>query len=533
MTHGPATPTVDRGDSARTLLLGAVRFRRGLRRFLADAISPEDSRATIRRRLARRDEAFLEMLARAVYGHPRSPYLALLRAAGCELGDVRALVAREGLERALERLRLAGVHVQLDELKGKAPAIRGGAAFRFRPGDFDNPLVRPHFTASSGGSRGAPTRTLIELDYLADRTPLWSVWLAEHGVLDAPLVFVTPYHAGSVNLQLVCARAGQRFVRWFATARGGSLRSRLAARYVNGLTARIGGFPGPELVGASGLEPAARYLAGLVAAGRPPCVNTAPSMALRLVRALPEARALAGVTFLLGYEPLTAARRRAIERAGARAVATYGFAEGGTVGQQCRVPAEPDDVHVARDTFAVVPDGAVRAEPAGGAPLLLTSLLPSAPKILLNASIGDTATLVTRDCGCGFDQLGYRQHLHTIRSGQKATGEGVTFLGADLARVLEDALPPRFGGAPTDYQLLEEDGPDGLTRYRLLVSPAVGALDEPEVARAFLAELARLRPAYRFMVDQWARVGALTVARQQPLLSARGKLLAFRSRGAG
>ena len=528
MRPAPTLPGASSGDSARSLLRGALRFRRGLRRFLAETISPEDSRRVIRERLARREDAFLDMLTRSVYAHPRSPYLALLRAAGCELGDVRALVAREGLEGALESLRRAGVYVELEELKGRAPAVRGNRTFRFQAGDFDNPLVRPHFTASSGGSRGSPTRTLIELDYLADRVPLWSVWLAEHGVLEAPLVFVTPYHAGSVNLQLICARAGQRFVRWFATARGGSFRARLAARYVNGLTARIGGFPRPVFV-VGGFEVAARYLAALAAKGRPSCVNASPSTAIRLLRTLPEPRALAGTTFLLGYEPLTVARRRAIEDSGARVAATYGFAEGGTVGQQCRAPVEPDDVHVARDLFAVIPDAAGPEEPGGASLVRLTSLLSSAPKVLLNASLGDTATLVTRDCGCGLDRLGYRQHLHTIRSAQKATGEGVTFLGADVARVLEDALPSRFGGAPTDYQLLEEDGPDGLTRYRLLVSPEAGSPDEQAVAAVFLAELARLRPAYRFMVDQWVQVGALAVERRRPLPSPRGKLLAFRS----
>ena len=35
---------------------------------------------------------------------------------------------------------------------------------------------------------------------------------------------------------------------------------------------------------------------------------------------------------------------------------TYGFSEGGTVGQQCRHPTEPDDVHVAKDAFAVIED---------------------------------------------------------------------------------------------------------------------------------------------------------------------------------
>jgi hypothetical protein len=509
------------------MLLGFARFGRGLRAFLERPITLDEAKRTILDRSARRDDAFLALVRRGIIGHTRSPYRALLRAAGCEVGDVEALVRREGLEGALERLRAAGVFVGLEELKGRQPARRGSETFHFVESDFDNPLIRPGVTWASSGSRGAPTRILIDLDYLAERAPLWCLWFAEHGLLGAPLVFVAPYHPGSVNLHLICAKFGSRFVRWFATARDGSLAYRLAAGYLNGLVARIGQLPGPELVGSDDLPRVGRYLQQLVRSGRPPCVNAAPSTAIRLARALDGDRPLRGVTFLLGYEPLTAARRAAIETAGARAVMTYGSSEAGTLGQQCETPLEPDDVHVADDAVAVIPDGERPArEPAT---LLVTSLLPTAPKILLNTSIGDVGILETRPCGCGFDTLGYVRHLHGIRSPDKMTGEGVTVLGADVTGVLEEALPLRFGGAPTDYQLTEEEGPAGLVRHRLVVSPGVGPLDERVVAEVFLAELARRRPPYRFMVEQWVRAGTLTVARTSPVPTARGKLLPFRT----
>jgi phenylacetate-coenzyme A ligase PaaK-like adenylate-forming protein len=233
------------------------------------------------------------------------------------------------------------------------------------------------------------------------------------------------------------------------------------------------------------------------------------------------------VTCLLGFEPLTQARRDSIEAAGARAVMTYGFSEGGTVGHQCRCPSAPDDVHLADDAFAVIPGEAPPWDGPPGTPLLLTSLRPTAPKVLLNTDIGDTGVLETRVCGCLFEVLGYHRHLHTIRSGHKLTGEGVTFLGPDLAHVLETVLPRRFGGAPTDYQILEREDAAGLTRYRLLVSPNLGTLDERAVVETFLGALARQRPPYRFMVEQWRRTGALTVERQRPVRTPSGKLLAF------
>jgi hypothetical protein len=149
--------------------------------------------------------------------------------------------------------------------------------------------------------------------------------------------------------------------------------------------------------------------------------------------------------------------------------------------------------------------------------------------VLLNAEIGDHAVLETRRCGCRFDGYGYMRHLHTIRSFGKLTGDGVTFIGADVLQVLEAALPRRFGGSPADYQLVEEQAGDGRPRYRLLVSPDVGPLDERAVAAAFLENLGRLRRPYGFMVNQWARTGALEVARLRPQPGVRGKLAPFRT----
>jgi hypothetical protein len=159
--------------------------------------------------------------------------------------------------------------------------------------------------------------------------------------------------------------------------------------------------------------------------------------------------------------------------------------------------------------------------------LLLTSLRSASPKVLLNTEIGDHAVIEDRACGCPLDTLGYTRHLHTIRSFGKLTGDGVTFIGADLLGLLEEALPRQFGGSGADYQLIEEATTDGVPRYALRVSPAVGHLDEHAVAAAFLAQLAALRPSYRFMVDQWTRAGALRVVRSRPEAGARGKVPGF------
>jgi hypothetical protein len=140
---------------------------------------------------------------------------------------------------------------------------------------------------------------------------------------------------------------------------------------------------------------------------------------------------------------------------------TYGFSEGGNVGSQCANHGPVDDIHISLDAFAVVqrrrplPNGEIVDS------LLLTSLRSATPKVLLNAEIGDYAVLETRRCGCRFDGYGYLQHLHTIRSFGKLTGDGVTFIGSDILHILERSLPRRFGGSMADYQLVEEQAPDG------------------------------------------------------------------------
>ena len=73
--------------------------------------------------------------------------------------------------------------------------------------------------------------------------------------------------------------------------------------------------------------------------------------------------------------------------------------------------------------------------------------------------------------------MGWTTHLREIRSHEKLTAGGMTFLDTDLIRVLEEVLPARFGGAPTDYQLVEEEAAEGQPRVRLLVHPRIGAVD--------------------------------------------------------
>jgi hypothetical protein len=513
-------------------IYGFFRFASGLKNFLREPISVAAAEASIRAGMLARERSFLDMTERAIFANRRSPYLKLLRGAGCELGDIQTLVRQGGVEHTLRKLLQAGIYITFREFKGRTAAVRGSQTLHFREADFDNPWITPHFRSSSGGTGGRPTRILIDLDYLAGRTPLWTLWFAAHDLLSCPLVFLWAYTPGTVNLHLICAKFGKRFVKWFCTAGGIGVMERCVATYVHSLARRAAGFPKPDFLPPGDIRKVGDHLLELLDHGARPCVMTSPSSAIRICLAMQtRGCSLRNVTFLLGGEPLTRARRETIDASGAKAVPTYGFSEGGTVGMQCPNPAAADDVHISLDAFAVIPRARHLDDGTMVDALLLTALKPASPKVMLNTEIGDHATLETRRCGCLFDTFGYDQHLHSIRSFEKLTGEGVTFVGADLFHVIEGILPKRFGGTVTDYQLVEEQNAHGGACYSLLVSPEVEALDESALVAAFLDELGRVRRHYRVMVNEWEQAGIVHVKRQRPLPTASGKVLPFLTLG--
>lgn len=511
---------------------GLYRFAVGLDTFLRHPISLEEARAIVEHGMQHREAALLRKLEGAVFGNPRSPYLALFRNAGCTWEDAKDAVAKDGVEGALARFLKAGIYVSFEELKGRTPAVRGSQTFSFRDSDFDNPLIVPHFESGSGGTRGRPSRIRVDLEHAAQVAPHWALWFAAHDWLDRPLVFWTPPHSGVVGRHLLAAKFGKRFIKWFATVGMGTLKDRLISTCVHGLARRAAGWPRPEFVPLSEAFRVGEYLVALVRRGHKPCINTSPSEAIQACLAM-AARgiSLEHITFLLGAEPLTPARRATIEASGAKAVPTYGFSEGSNVGSQCPTATVADDVHVSLDAWAILPSARLLAEEETVDSLLLTGFRPACPKVLVNAEIGDYAVLETRRCGCLFDEVGYYTHLHTIRSFEKLTGIGMTILGGDLFRVLEERVRPRFGGAVTDYQLIEEQDAAGLPRYSLLVSPDVGPLDESRLVETFLDELGALRSHYRFMTNLWAEAGVVRVQRRRPVATARGKVLPFRTLG--
>jgi hypothetical protein len=103
-----------------------TRFAWGLRDFLYHTITLEQAQTAVRERLAERENSFLQLVERGIFGYSRSPYPPLLKLAGCEPGDIQTMVRDKGLEGTLRALREAWVCVTFEEFKGREPMAQDG-----------------------------------------------------------------------------------------------------------------------------------------------------------------------------------------------------------------------------------------------------------------------------------------------------------------------------------------------------------------------------------------------------------------------
>ncbi len=512
-------------------LVVTARFLARLPAFLRKPVSITEARAIVRQRLAQREADFLALLRRAVYAHPASPYRELLRLAGCEYGDLERLVVQDGIESALRTLYRDGVYLTVEEFKGRRAVRRHGATIPVDPWRLRNPDSTAHLAAQSGGSRGPRTPVSLDLAWVADEAVNRGLTLAACGDRARRLAY-WDVPGGTLYPLLAYAKCGAPPLRWFSpvdpAAPGLHPRYRWGARAIR-WGSRMAGVPLPhaEHVPVDDPLPIARWMAGVLEMGGIPLLLTYSSPAVRLCQAaLAAGLDLRGAELRLYGEPITPARLAVIRRAGAEALPLYVATEAGRIGDACLAPAASDEVHLFHDLHAVIQPGAEAQRPdLPPHALLLSSIRPRAPLILLNLSMGDQAVVEERSCGCPLEDLGWTTHLHTIRSYEKLTAGGMTFLDADVIRVLEEVLPGRFGGAPTDYQIVEEEADDGQARVRLLVHPAVGSLDPDTVARVFLEATGAGSGTERIMGIVWRDSKLLRVERLPPRTTGSGKIL--------
>jgi hypothetical protein len=511
-----------------------ARFAWGLRGFLNHTITLEEAHAIVRRRLADRERSFLRLVKKGVFGYQYSPYLSLLKSAGCEMGDIENLVRSSGLEGTLRALREAGVYVTFEEFKGRAPMVRNGRVIRVKARDFDNPYLSFYYHAESSGTSGAGTRVDIDLDNLAAQASQILIAQDAHGVAHAPMAVwrsILPDGSGIANI-LRSARFGNVTEKWFSPITSRDLRPalkyRLATQYIVVL-ARLAGlpFPSPELVTMDQAVVVARWAIATRQARGACLIRAHVSMALRVsLAALENGWDLTGVTFMSGGEPPTPAKVKKITASGAGWLPVYISSDVGCIGAGCARPVDGNDLHLFKDGVAVIQSP--RQVPGYNTPIqafCFTTLFPTAPKILLNVESDDYGVMESRHCGCPLEACGFTEHLRNVRSFSKLTGEGVTLVGSEMVHILEEVLPARFGGSPLDYQLLEEEDERGYTRLCLLISPRIHIEDETSVIGTLLDTLRQSSVAADLAGALWSQAGTIRIRRTDPIWTARGKFM--------
>jgi hypothetical protein len=487
----------------------------------------------LRKRLERRTQRFLAVAQNTIYPHPANPYRKLLHHVGCEYGDLEKLVNQEGVEGALRVLYRGGVYLTGDEYKGRRPVRRGSTSFIVNPADILNPRAVVHGLSMSSGSRGAPTLVPIDLGFIFDHAVNTHLALHVHGGKDWVHAHWGVPGGTAVTNPLEFAKGGNAPEQWFSPVHLGS--PGLHPRYRWGSMAmRLGGLlagvPLPRAVHVplNDPYPIARWMVDVLEEGRVPHLWTFASSSVLVCQEASRAKLdLSGARFTAGGEPMTAARKAVIERVGGQALPRYGATETDIIAFACAEPDGPDDQHLFHDRHAVIQPG--QDEKHNSLPpraLMMSSLLPTAPIILLNVCLGDQAELVSRECGCGLEELGWPTHIRMIRSFEKLTAGGITLLDTDVIRVLEEVLPEQFGGAPTNYQLVERlDTEDARPQVQLLVDPSVGPVDTEQVAEVFLTAIGGGSSGERLMELQWRGGGVLRVVREVPHKTASGKIL--------
>ena len=511
-----------------------ARFAWGLRGYLRHTITLEEAKAIVLRRMAEREDNFLRLVEKGIFGYPRSPYLPLLKLAQVELGDIQNMVRDKGLEDTLRALREAGVYVTFEEFKGREPIVRDGQVIPVKARDFDNPYLKHYYLTRSGGTTGAGTRLPTDLESKIARAPQVMLAYDTHGVLGVPEAIwrgILPDNSGIQNV-LGSTLFSQAPSRWFSPVSSRDLRPslkyRLATHYVITMGRLFGApIPRPEVVSLDNAVVVARWAADTLAAYGACLISCHVSLAMRVALAAQECNLnLTGATFSIGGEPPTPAKVRTISRTGARYVSNYFIAEAGPVGWGCAQPIDVSDVHFMRDSLALIQyprqvpgmDLIIQA-------FLFTTLLAEAPKLMLNVEGDDYGIIEERHCGCPLEAYGYNEHLHHVRSFRKLTGEGVTLVGSEMVYILEEVLPARFGGSPLDYQLVEEEDSQGFTRLNLLVHPRIEISDDNKVIEVMLEALKESSVAADVAQAIWRRAGTLQVQRREPITTARGKLM--------
>lgn len=523
-----------KSDVKAAHLDGMLPLAKGLREFFREQITPERAKEEIKKALGSREERFLRLARSKIYECPRSPYLRLLKLVGCEFSDLQVLVRRDGLDSALQQLASEGVYLTSAEFKGKKTVRRSGVTFRVSPTDFEKEKVSAGFITQSSGTMNRPLRIQTSLEWLSWRALAIKLFHCAHNLDDYSHALYDAILPGSaINHLLTNAKLGKATERWFArripvnNVLEGSYHYFTTYWIVLNAKRLSSGFPRPEFIDLSEICKIVKWIANRKRAGRKSYIITVASSAVRIAQTAREMGiSLEGTKFNVAGEPFTETKEDVIRQSGAEVISRYSYGGGTPVGYGCANPTHRDEVHVNQHMLAIIHHpNPVYVQSPHIQPLLLTTLHSSAPRFLLNVDNGDYALFSERDCGCTLGKVGFKQHIHSIRSYEKFTTEGMSYSCDDLFELLEKVLPAEFGGGTGDYQLVEEEDDRAQTRLTLVVHPKVGPLNEETLLARLREGLSQGPKGNRFMTRLWQESGAFRIARKAPHTSGRGKIL--------
>ena len=412
----------------------------------------------------------LALARHAIYRHPASVYRRLLQHAGCELGDLAGLVRRDGLESALRQLLAQGVHLTVDEAKGRQPVVRGSLTLAPEPDMLTNPLAARHVRVATQREPGRP-----------DRSCSWT-WRSSATRASTSLSRSTPRAAGTGSRPPGRSRAawpstgilklsslGPHVARWFSQVNRASrdlhARYRWSAGRCAGGASRGRPCPAP-----------CTPLSTIRCPSRVGCAASPPRPALpsRILEpggAACQAALDAGIELAAHASPWPASRSptpaRLVRRRGAVPRRLRHHRDRlDRVG--CLAPRRSRRVHVLHDL-----QRSVAARPAAGSLLFLPPLRRTAPSSCSTSPWATGPRLGRAAAARSSSWAGPPTSTHPEL--REAHRRRVTFLDADVMRVLEEVLPARSAaGRPTTSSSRRR--PTAGAPSFALVHPAVGPL---------------------------------------------------------
>ena len=480
--------------------------------------------------LEHREERWLNTVGQVVFEEPNHPYQKMFSLAGCTYDDLGNSVRQEGLEATLLSLRNSGVYLTHDELKGKTPIVRSGQEIQSDKTSFDNPAVKRGVQTTSGGSRSEGTKITVGTSCRLHWDAYYQYNIRALDLSERIQMQVKPVLPAGAGLGCCISytRLGCPVKKWYAF--GGPLKDSAHFRILTHLVvlvARLHGVraPFPVHLTRNDFSAAAMLIAEMRRQGHLSAVGCFTSPAVRIVSAaLDRGLDIRDTLFMVSGEALTGAKRELIESAGCQVFSRYHIAEVGPVGYGCRSMNTGNCVHLFNDSVAAInyrqlaPLSEVEVNS-----LQFTTLLPAAAKILINADMDDVGNIEPAGCDCLWARSGFNRKISNIHSVGKLTGYGMSLVGTEIVRILEERLPAQFGGSPADYQLVEIEGKSE-TQLVLRVSPRIKDCSTTEVSDFFLKEI-RACYAGRLASRVWKHADALQVTQAEPLVTPSGKVL--------